>query len=97
MAGLKNSAYRCGSFFRHRQIEVEGIDDLFALLLAIETETQSAFLIQGEVLPEFREREEITRTLHSIPAIQQIAMIRAIADGSQWLCCDFDKIDLRPV
>lgn len=92
---IKESSYRCGSFFRHRRIEIDGIDDLFALLQAIETETQSSFLIQGEVLPEFRECDEITRTLHTIPAIRQIAMIRSIPDGSQWLCCDFDKIDLQ--
>ena len=91
---IREQSYRCGYRFRHNTADIASIDDLCELVQILESETRSAFLIQGEVIPQFGDNDEITRTLHDLPERGQVAMLRPVADGSQWFCADFDKIDL---
>ena len=91
---IREQSYSCGYRFRHGTAEISSIDDLFELVQILEYETDSAFLIQGEVIPQFCDNDEITRTLHDLPERGQVAMLRPIPEGSRWFCADFDKIEL---
>ena len=90
---IREQPYHCGYMFSAHAVEIDSIIELYELLQILES-GDSGFLVQGEVVPQFRANEEITRTLLDIPDRNQIAMLRSVPDGSQWLCCDFDKIDL---
>jgi len=48
------------------------------------------------VLPAFRDRSEITRTLLDVAEDHQTAMLGPKPDGSLWMTGDFDKINLPP-
>ena len=91
---IREQPYHCGYIFAPHAVEISGIEELYELLQILES-GDSGFLVQGEVVPQFRTNKEITRTLLDIPYRNQIAMLRPVPDGSQWFCADFDKIDLR--
>jgi hypothetical protein len=90
---IRERPYRSGYMFVPHTVQITSIDELYELLQILESD-DSGFLVQGEVLPQFRANSEITRTLLDIPDQNQIAMLRPLPEGSQWFCADFDKIDL---
>jgi hypothetical protein len=90
---IKEIPYRCGHHFSHLQFPVESITDIYDML-GVLGERGDSFIIRGEVLAGFRDRDEITRTLLTLPSKNQVAMLGPISEGTQWMVCDFDGIVL---
>lgn len=93
---LDVTEFRAGHDFTWRVWEIDDIAMVAEMLGILEHEFKQHVIVRAEVIPAFRNREIITRTLLDIPG-KQIAMLQAIPEGTEWAMFDFDEaLELPP-